>query len=326
MRLERSLLDSIRSDVDYAIVDWAMGNTCNFHCSYCPTNLHNGTSPWPAADSWDHLLGTFQGHFKKPIQYILSGGEPTLMPRFQDFLRRIKEHNSRNLTAVITNGSRSIRWWQQNGHLIDNVIVSAHVEHTNAEHILDVASVYYKPGWNELNVLLPILPERWDDTIELATELASRSNGFGVSLKRLRKKFGSESYDYDDYQEYILGEYGVFNKYDSSWHQPNPKPGRVAVPHTIRWKDGTEEPLIGNQLINKGLNVFTGINCYIGLDKIFIHPNRIIQSAAWCPQGSNPNVIGTIDDIDNAEWPEHPVICDQPRCMNASDMRTRKHW
>ena len=27
-------------------IDWTLGNSCNFSCSYCPDNLHDGTANW----------------------------------------------------------------------------------------------------------------------------------------------------------------------------------------------------------------------------------------------------------------------------------------
>ncbi|SVC84341.1 uncharacterized protein METZ01_LOCUS337195, partial [marine metagenome] len=30
----------------YFTVDWSVGSTCNFSCSYCPDELHNGSTLW----------------------------------------------------------------------------------------------------------------------------------------------------------------------------------------------------------------------------------------------------------------------------------------
>ena len=31
---------------DFVTIDWNMGNTCNYSCSYCDTWIHDGTVPW----------------------------------------------------------------------------------------------------------------------------------------------------------------------------------------------------------------------------------------------------------------------------------------
>ena len=32
---------------DWFVVNWCLGNTCNFECSYCPAGLHDGSRKWP---------------------------------------------------------------------------------------------------------------------------------------------------------------------------------------------------------------------------------------------------------------------------------------
>ena len=35
------------SHKDWFVVNWCLGNTCNFACSYCPSGLHDGSKRWP---------------------------------------------------------------------------------------------------------------------------------------------------------------------------------------------------------------------------------------------------------------------------------------
>ena len=159
---------------------------------------------------------------------------------------------------------------------------------------LDVAHTFYKPGVNELNVLVAILPELWDKSIACAELLASNSNGYPVSLKRMRIEFGAESYPYTEEQEHILQTYALFNTYNSEWTLPRAKPKRIGVPHIITYSDGKEELLHANRNINQNHNVFTGMKCYIGIDKIFINQFKEITAGSWCPQAnwSHPDKIG----------------------------------
>ena len=82
MLTQNSLPDivSITPQKNVALVDWSMGSTCNYACSYCPTNLHDGKHQWPIEDQWVEILDAMYSHFQRPIQYVLSGGEPTVMP------------------------------------------------------------------------------------------------------------------------------------------------------------------------------------------------------------------------------------------------------
>ena len=318
---------SITPQKNVAPVDWRMGSSWNYSWSYCPTNLHDGKHQWPAEDQWLKILDAMYGHFKRPIQYVLSGGEPTVMPNFGQFFKAIKEHNSENLISIITNGSRTLRWWKRYGDLIDEVNLSVHIESCDPKHLLDVAQTFYKPGVNELNVLIALLPELWNKSIACAKLLASHSNGYQVTLKRLRIDFGAESYPYTEHQEHILQNYSVFNTYDSTWCKARDKPKHIAVPHIIKYSNGEEEILQANRNINQKRNVLTGMKCYIGIDKIFINQFKEITAGSWCPQSFDLSAekIGRIDQLDKINWPTEPYICEQPRCMNATDMRTRKH-
>ena len=33
------------------VVNWCLGNICNFSCSYCPDGLHNGSIKWPELET-----------------------------------------------------------------------------------------------------------------------------------------------------------------------------------------------------------------------------------------------------------------------------------
>ena len=32
-------------------IDWMIGNTCNYACTYCDDNFHDGSVPWPDVDT-----------------------------------------------------------------------------------------------------------------------------------------------------------------------------------------------------------------------------------------------------------------------------------
>jgi organic radical activating enzyme len=308
---------------DTIVVDWTLGSTCNQACSYCPPNLHDGRHPYPSYDKTVALIDKLTEHYQRPCQYVISGGEPTLHPRFSTIVKHIKQVNPRNLVNIITNGSRTIRWWRQYKHLINTVNLTAHVEYADADHLVALCREFYEPGINELNVVVPMLPDRWDECIELASRLASINTGYSVTLKQLRIDFGADVYPYTPEQLEVFSTYSVFNNYNKSWHKAMPKPAVVEVDHDVVWDTGERQSLNCNKLINRYQNDLTGMHCYIGIDKIYINNEQGIQAGSWCPQGRT--TFGHMDDIDNIQWPTEPLICQQPRCMNATDMRTRKH-
>ena len=48
--MERKYIKIEHSNLDHEnwfVVNWCLGNTCNFECSYCPASLHDGSTRWP---------------------------------------------------------------------------------------------------------------------------------------------------------------------------------------------------------------------------------------------------------------------------------------
>jgi organic radical activating enzyme len=316
-----SIVKISRPGSNAVTVDWAMGTTCNYACSYCPSTLHDGKWKWPSLDIAKQFVEALKETYQAPVQFILSGGEPTLMPGFAKLLRIIKETNPENTVSVITNGSRTIRWWRTNKHNIDTVILTTHIEQCDADHLRQVCQEYYNPGINGLYVLVPMHPDRWEECIAVAETLTKDNAGYVVSLKQLRVDFGATLYPYTVDQTNFINKYGVFNSFYTQ--TPNPAVTPADNRYVAHWDDGTKTYLNCNSLINTRQNVFTGMNCYIGLEKIFVNFTGEIKSGSWCPQGKE--IFGSIYNPKEISWPRQAIVCKQPRCMNATDMRTTKH-
>ena len=109
-------------------IQWSMGNSCNFECEYCPTQLHSGSHPWQSTEIYLDAIDKICTHYteqNKTVNFELIGGEVTVMPGFLEILQKIKEHNGRSI--VFTNGSRTRNWWSKAKHYIDDLIISFHI-------------------------------------------------------------------------------------------------------------------------------------------------------------------------------------------------------
>ena len=72
------------------LVDWMLGNSCNFACSYCPSSLHDGSVRWqrrrrsrPSTTSSTRTMSTGLG---RKVWLQFTGGEPTLYPGLMGIL------------------------------------------------------------------------------------------------------------------------------------------------------------------------------------------------------------------------------------------------
>lgn len=117
-------------------VYWEIGRRCNYDCSYCWPFIHNKTD---AHKSLLELLTATEKVFDKfanghTVNFIISGGEPTLNPAFMDWVRYISSQG--HTLSMHSNGSRLPDYYRE---LIryGNLNLSAHFEFYNFEKFVN---------------------------------------------------------------------------------------------------------------------------------------------------------------------------------------------
>lgn len=117
---------------DLKQVYWEIGRRCNYDCSYCWPWIHNKTDAHKTLlellTATEKILDKF-GQGKK-VNFIISGGEPTLNPAFMDWVRYISSLG--HTLSMHSNGSRLPDYYRE---LIQygNLNLSAHFESYNLE-------------------------------------------------------------------------------------------------------------------------------------------------------------------------------------------------
>ena len=100
-------------NADVFVVNWCLGNSCNFECSYGPSGLHDGSKYWPAPETIKNfILRVKESHPTKTLYFEFTGGEVTLYKHFIDICKFCAEQNVK--VGLISNGSRTLRWWEEN--------------------------------------------------------------------------------------------------------------------------------------------------------------------------------------------------------------------
>ena len=118
-------------------VDWYIGKRCNFACSYCVDYLHDYTSPHVPLDNMKKLVDLIYEKEGSNVLWSLTGGEPTLNPKFLDLCSYIRE-KGRKYISVTTNGSRTLKYHKDLFDLVDGITQSFHfefMEHRIEEYI-----------------------------------------------------------------------------------------------------------------------------------------------------------------------------------------------
>ena len=123
---------------EFVVVNWCLGNTCNYSCTYCPDYLHDGSSGWLNYEDVEIFCERVINHYgDKKIYFEFTGGEVTMWKDFPKIISYLKDNDVN--VGLISNGSRTLRWWKENYKNIDHVSLSYHSDFADDKHYLKVA-------------------------------------------------------------------------------------------------------------------------------------------------------------------------------------------
>jgi len=118
-------------------VYWELTHLCNYSCSYCSPAVHNKTDkPRPFADL---LKATAKLHEQfaqgQPLNFIISGGEPTTHPQLLDWVRLLATLGHH--VSLHSNGWRKPDYYRELIRYCD-LNLSLHFESFKSEHFFEV--------------------------------------------------------------------------------------------------------------------------------------------------------------------------------------------
>ena len=160
-------------------IRWNPTNVCNYKCRYCFSDSNTGTHRAPnnldlIIKNFKFLLNQYKEKLAKTkFQIYLAGGEPTLWKDLGIFLEEIKKDHDVYCT-LISNGSRTIRWWQEYADKIDNAHLTLHIAEADVDHIIKVADLLYVAG-TKVTVKVLMDPLLWDKGIEYIEKMKTES-------------------------------------------------------------------------------------------------------------------------------------------------------
>lgn len=288
------------------LVNWCLGNTCNFKCSYCPDSLHSGSIRWvnySLALSFCTKLITHYNATNQKIEFLFTGGEPTLYPQFPKLLTELKKQGCTN--TVISNGSRTIKWWEKNIHLFDKIILTFHSEFAEREHFFKL--VEFLKDKVDLHINFTMLPSNFEYCLNTAKSLFEISSNISITLKPLLKEFGDKMYDYTEEQLLKLKEV----RFKST---KNYFPSRGLMKKTF--ENGLEEKCKAVDFILNNENHWKGWNCNIGIELLYIDYKGDVYRGT-CQQDGR---ITNIHNDELFEFPRISIICRKETCHCLTDI------
>src|SRR5947207_9732272 len=121
------------------LINWTLGNKCNYFCSYCPAELHSGSSGWPQFEPLLSFCDRLIAHYRevrRALRFQFTGGEPTLYRHFPDLVKHLKHEGCE--VSLISNGSRRLNWWKEVCPSLDGVVLTHHIEFADFSRFAEV--------------------------------------------------------------------------------------------------------------------------------------------------------------------------------------------
>jgi sulfatase maturation enzyme AslB (radical SAM superfamily) len=290
-------------NLDCCFLTLFVHNLCNYDCSYCDAYHKDGKFRW--SDNWDPYINLVN-KLKEKHKYLyvdIMGGEPTLWPKFQQFIDTISDNNV--LVEYSTNASRTLRYWQNFKSQKTFVFLSWHYEFANDEHFYNVAKIMQDKA--SISIPLMIVPENFERAKKLFNKLSDLN--VEITPKFTRKKIGGiEYFDYTDEQrEWVTKSY--YNKMkplDINWKLPQ----ELIIDST---------PMKFMKILDNNLHRFKGFKCVAGIKRVVVDSNGDVFRC-------NKRVGGPLGNIlsDNYVLPEDPVICTIDACPCKADAIVEK--
>jgi organic radical activating enzyme len=294
-----------KSKNDWFLVTWDLSNKCNYRCSYCPQEIHDGSSGWPSIDDVRSFVKSITTQLSnKKICFRISGGEPTYWKYFIDFAEIVKKEN--HYFSFITNGSRDAQYFEKINSFVDGVIISYHPEYSDKDHFIKISKSLDCP----VAVNLMMIPDQFDLLVETAKYLYENSNMAiwpKIILDKTTDKFiTNQVVFYTEEQKTFLKNWPYFRNLDDS------KIHRGSILYN-------GEVMTANDIFIKKLNHYKGWKCWAGIDMINIDFWGNVYRAN-CEQG------GSLGTLNNFQLPKDKIICNKFLCSCLSDIYLRKEF
>lgn len=292
-------------DPSSLIIQWNIGNTCNYSCEYCPSILHNGTRPWVELSLIEDTILKIQKFFpdrKIIIEFL--GGEITLYRDFIDLMKFCKENNFPNM--VFSNASRTFRHWSEVAPYLDKLLITFHPHTTDKDHFESIIKLFLNLNI-EFYVHIALVKDLFRDTVMYAKYIHETYSNVHIGLtlmmdKEHTKDFNGYFYNYSD------EEIDFVKNFDFGKER-----------YIAEYDNGDTKFFSLNDIRDQKINFFKDFSCGQNRDIIVIN-NKGMASTSLCRQKPFINIFD--DDIEKLFTGNN--LCKGGSCDNPSDIRIYK--
>jgi len=185
-----NLIRSLKSS-KHLYVEWYPTDFCNYGCSYCSFAGNFDLVRYQknfdiVYKNFVSLFAYYQDVFTKTdfTLRLCGGGEPTLWPYFYKFCEKIKKDFNIKL-EVVSNGSRTINWWNKHKEYLDKIYLSFHSEFAHIDNYIKVLDFLYENN-KDAECLLMMDTHNWNTCLKNYKKLLTSKYPWAIHAKNLR--------------------------------------------------------------------------------------------------------------------------------------------
>ena len=282
-------------------IEWNLGKRCNYDCSYCPSEIHDNTSPHTDIEILKRAVDKLVT-LGKPIRLSFTGGEPTVHPKFKELIQYCK-YKGIAWISITTNGTLPAEFYSSLS--VNQLVFSIHLEY-NWQRVFKTVEQMNLSSTTKVIAQIMAHHEHMPAVIQIRAKclLGKIPN----TVRRIRWTQGD--HDLFDDMRYNLNDLELLKEMEST-----------VEANTVVWLDNEYAQLHyhANDMIKNHQNKFKGWTCNAGIESLMINWDGDVHRAT-CRVG------GSLGNIYEASFvaPSEPVTCDRNFCTCAADIPLTK--
>jgi MoaA/NifB/PqqE/SkfB family radical SAM enzyme len=282
-------------------IEWNIGKRCNYDCSYCPSSIHDNTSPHTDIEILKATVDKLVT-LGKPIRLSFTGGEPCVHPKFQELVKYCK-YVGVTWISVTTNGTLPAEFYATLP--VEQLVFSIHFEY---DWLRVVNTLEKVQDTTNIQVIAQLMAHHDFIPEVKAVHGTLRDNQTPTTVRRIR---------------WTQGDHDLF---DDMRHHPDDlhwikEQDATVKGNCVYWmKNEYQERIIhSNDIIKLHMNKFKGWTCNAGIESLMINWDGEVHRATCRVGGSLGNIYQ-----DTFEQPKGPVMCDRNFCTCSADIPLTK--
>lgn len=313
-------IEIINNDYNTSLrMEYIIGTLCNYKCRYCYDGCNDGQYRFPkdfdlVIKNLGHILNVYKTHFnKKEIRLHLTGGEPSLWPELGKFAEHFHQNHNCKI-SIVTNGSRTMRFWKEYAKYFDDISISVHNQFSDVDHVIEIMDWIFNNTDVLINAQVMMDPLHWDRCVEIAEKMKSHPTPWVLKIKPILINGELEGFT-EEQLAYTKQKMKKIPPED--WIQKQRELGRIQEKKSdmrIRMDTGEEMSADTFKVIENGWHHFTGWDCNLGVDKFAIERDGSISGSCGARNMFGRDIPFSIYDPD-LESKFTPDVVTTTRCQ-----------